>query len=413
MRSSSVRWRRRPAVACERSTAASSATSPWARRASPSCSAVCPWHRRPSCRAGSRSSRPRALLGREAPRRRRGTLGVPTYRGRPRLRSGRPRPRHLGPTLVTTRARRARGGPRAVALGGRAQRAPRQGIRHWAERRGARVPGAAPHKQAFVVPLNEDRRPSSASTLRGPTSPVLRVRPARHDPDLARGSNARPGIGRGAARSTRQTSSGMPRLAGLDGPQPTRAHRLAAPQFRDGICGARRRPIAKYAQSTVKQRLREAFARRGSDQSRQQLVAGLSRTCRVRGRGAIRRGPRRTFGVAGLAGPGHPAGPSPSEAARTGAGARPGGQPVPWRAASLTPVFVNVQGLTDGLRARKAGRRGRWLARADRRRARLEELLDDPIIDLLWRRDRLEPVAARATVLMLRALVRGRTSSCP
>ena len=55
----------------------------------------------------------------------------------------------------------------------------------------------------------------------------------------------------------------------------------------------------------------------------------------------------------------------------------------------------------DGWRARTGGE------------PRLEELLDDPIMVLLWRRDRLEPVAARATVLMLRALVRGRTSCCP
>ena len=39
---------------------------------------------------------------------------------------------------------------------------------------------------------------------------------------------------------------------------------------------------------------------------------------------------------------------------------------------------------------------------------RLEELLDDPIMALLWRRDRLEPEAARAAVRALRTLIRGR-----
>ena len=39
----------------------------------------------------------------------------------------------------------------------------------------------------------------------------------------------------------------------------------------------------------------------------------------------------------------------------------------------------------------------------------LDELLDDPVMALLWRRDRIEPKAARATVLALRALVQSRT----
>jgi hypothetical protein len=36
----------------------------------------------------------------------------------------------------------------------------------------------------------------------------------------------------------------------------------------------------------------------------------------------------------------------------------------------------------------------------------LDELLDDPMMRLLWRRDRLEPSLARAAVLALQALVR-------
>lgn len=39
---------------------------------------------------------------------------------------------------------------------------------------------------------------------------------------------------------------------------------------------------------------------------------------------------------------------------------------------------------------------------------RLEELLDDPIMALLWRGDRLEPGSARATVLALREVLRRR-----
>jgi hypothetical protein len=38
----------------------------------------------------------------------------------------------------------------------------------------------------------------------------------------------------------------------------------------------------------------------------------------------------------------------------------------------------------------------------------LDEILDDPIMTLLWRGDRLEPDHARATVMALRERVRGR-----
>jgi hypothetical protein len=50
---------------------------------------------------------------------------------------------------------------------------------------------------------------------------------------------------------------------------------------------------------------------------------------------------------------------------------------------------------------------GRWRERTGGEPG-LDELLDDPIMALLWRRDRLEPRAARATVLALRALVQNR-----
>ncbi len=44
------------------------------------------------------------------------------------------------------------------------------------------------------------------------------------------------------------------------------------------------------------------------------------------------------------------------------------------------------------------------------REPHLDELLDDPIMALLWRGDRLEPRSARATVLGLREVVsRGRS----
>jgi hypothetical protein len=49
---------------------------------------------------------------------------------------------------------------------------------------------------------------------------------------------------------------------------------------------------------------------------------------------------------------------------------------------------------------------GPWIERG--REPPLEELLDDPMMALLWRRDRLQPEAARAEVQALRALVGGR-----
>ena len=55
------------------------------------------------------------------------------------------------------------------------------------------------------------------------------------------------------------------------------------------------------------------------------------------------------------------------------------------------------------------GRRGSWTAGEPR----LEDVLDDPIVALLWRRDRLEPTSARAAVRDLQALVRGRRRSLP
>ena len=47
----------------------------------------------------------------------------------------------------------------------------------------------------------------------------------------------------------------------------------------------------------------------------------------------------------------------------------------------------------------------RWTA-ADRREPRLEELMEDPMMDLLWRRDGLEPVRARETMRTLQQIVR-------
>lgn len=44
---------------------------------------------------------------------------------------------------------------------------------------------------------------------------------------------------------------------------------------------------------------------------------------------------------------------------------------------------------------------------------RLQELLDDPMMSLVWRRDGLEPSVARATVRSLQALVRGRGDEQP
>ena len=67
---------------------------------------------------------------------------------------------------------------------------------------------------------------------------------------------------------------------------------------------------------------------------------------------------------------------------------------------------------TDSLRSRAAGDAtskpaSRWLG-VGHREPRLDELLDDPIMALLWSGDRLEPRSARATVLGLRELLRHR-----
>lgn len=43
----------------------------------------------------------------------------------------------------------------------------------------------------------------------------------------------------------------------------------------------------------------------------------------------------------------------------------------------------------------------------------LDELLDDPIMALLWRGDRLDPGTARATVMGLRELLRRRHGQGP
>jgi hypothetical protein len=51
-----------------------------------------------------------------------------------------------------------------------------------------------------------------------------------------------------------------------------------------------------------------------------------------------------------------------------------------------------------------------WLVEAGGE-PRLDELLDDPIMGLLWRGDRLEAGSARATVMALRELVRSRPRS--
>ena len=59
----------------------------------------------------------------------------------------------------------------------------------------------------------------------------------------------------------------------------------------------------------------------------------------------------------------------------------------------------------------RAGQRtaddGRWDPRGNGEPC-LDDLLDDPIMALLWRCDQLEPAAARATVRALQALVRSR-----
>ena len=84
------------------------------------------------------------------------------------------------------------------------------------------------HKRRWWF-LNEAGRTELCLEPPGDDVTLFCGEPARPDPDLARGSDARPGIGRGTARSTWQTSGGA-RLAGLDGPQPTRARRLATPR---------------------------------------------------------------------------------------------------------------------------------------------------------------------------------------
>jgi hypothetical protein len=61
----------------------------------------------------------------------------------------------------------------------------------------------------------------------------------------------------------------------------------------------------------------------------------------------------------------------------------------------------------SNLRERAATERhrdGGWKFR-ERGEPRLDELLDDPMMGLLWRRDRLEPSLARAAVRALQALV--------
>ncbi len=47
----------------------------------------------------------------------------------------------------------------------------------------------------------------------------------------------------------------------------------------------------------------------------------------------------------------------------------------------------------------------RWLSEPGAEPS-LDDLLDDPIMTLLWRADRLEPIAARAAMIGLRAIVR-------
>ena len=42
----------------------------------------------------------------------------------------------------------------------------------------------------------------------------------------------------------------------------------------------------------------------------------------------------------------------------------------------------------------------------------LDEVLDDPMMALLWRADSLEPVKARATVMSLQALVKRTGRTC-
>jgi hypothetical protein len=57
-----------------------------------------------------------------------------------------------------------------------------------------------------------------------------------------------------------------------------------------------------------------------------------------------------------------------------------------------------------GRAASERHRDGGWESR-EQGEPRLDELLDDPMMRLLWRRDRLEPSLARAAVRALQALV--------
>lgn len=52
---------------------------------------------------------------------------------------------------------------------------------------------------------------------------------------------------------------------------------------------------------------------------------------------------------------------------------------------------------------------GTWMA-AGRREPLLAELLEDPIMRLLWARDRLEPERARAIVRALQAMLHGHAT---
>ncbi len=73
---------------------------------------------------------------------------------------------------------------------------------------------------------------------------------------------------------------------------------------------------------------------------------------------------------------------------------------------------MNRRNEAGGFRPQEASRAGSRSAsswpRAGQREPGLDELLDDPIMALLWRGDRLEPRSARATVLGLREVLRRR-----
>ena len=59
----------------------------------------------------------------------------------------------------------------------------------------------------------------------------------------------------------------------------------------------------------------------------------------------------------------------------------------------------------NGSRPAEAITLGEWGA-AQRGEPRLEELMEDPMMGLLWRRDGLEPTRVRETIRELRAIVR-------